>query len=74
MLPLGKRGKVLGLVEQSTYPTSEFALRPGDCLLLYTDGIYEVFNGDREFGMEGMTNTLRRHLSLQVPEMMDRLL
>jgi serine phosphatase RsbU (regulator of sigma subunit) len=74
MLPQGKRGKVLGLLEQSTYPTSEFTLRPGDRLLLYTDGIFEVFNGDREFGMEGLTSTLRRHLALDTPELLDRLL
>jgi len=74
MLPQGKRGKVLGLVEQSAYPTSEYTLHSGDRLLLYTDGIFEVFNGDREFGMEGLTSTLRRHLALETPELMDKLL
>lgn len=73
-LPQEKRGKVLGLVEQSTYPTGEVALSPGDRLLLYTDGIYEIFNGDREFGLEGLVETLQRHSSLETPLLLDRLL
>jgi serine phosphatase RsbU (regulator of sigma subunit) len=73
-LPKDKRGKVLGLMETATYQTGETTLEPGDRLLLYTDGIYEVFSGDKEFGMDGLLATLQRHTELAAPGMLDRLL
>ncbi len=73
-LPKEKRGKVLGLVESATYQTGETTLEAGDRLLLYTDGIYEVFAGDREFGMEGFLTTLHQHADLPAPALLDRLL
>jgi hypothetical protein len=65
---------VLGLFEQSAYHPCQTALQPGDRLLLYTDGIYEVFNGDKEFGMAGFIATLRRCSDLPIPQLLDRLL
>lgn len=73
-LPKDKRGKVLGLMETSMYQTGETTLEAGDRLLLYTDGIYEVFSGDKEFGMDGLLATLQRHAGLAAPEMLDHLL
>ncbi len=73
-LPKEKRGKVLGLVESATYQTGETTLEAGDRLLLYTDGIYEVFAGDREFGMEGFLTTLHQHADLPAPALLDQLL
>jgi serine phosphatase RsbU (regulator of sigma subunit) len=72
-LPKEKRGKVLGLVENSTYQTANFTLEPGDRLLLYTDGIYEVFAGDKEFGMDGLVTVLRQHAHLPADALLDRL-
>jgi serine phosphatase RsbU (regulator of sigma subunit) len=73
-LPREKRGKVLGLVAASHYETSETALQPGDKLLLYTDGIYEIFEGEKEFGLNGLIATLRQNLTLPSPQLLDRLL
>lgn len=72
--PAGKRGKVLGLFEQSSYPTCEATTQAGDILLLYTDGIYEVFNEEKEFGVEGFMDALRQHLPLPMPQCLDRTL
>ena len=73
-LPKDKRGAVLGLVESASYQTGEASLEAGDRLLLYTDGIYEVFAGDKEFGMEGFMAALHEHASLSASDLMDRLL
>ena len=69
-----KRGKVLGLVESATYQTGEASLETGDRLVLYTDGIYEVFHGDQEFGMDGLLASLHRHARLPASLLLDRLI
>ena len=73
-MPREKRGKVLGLVESASYQTGETTLEAGDRLLLYTDGIYEVFAGDKEFGMEGFMTALQRHAGHTTPELLDQLI
>jgi sigma-B regulation protein RsbU (phosphoserine phosphatase) len=73
-LPKEKRGKVLGLVAASTYDTAEASLQPGDRLLLYTDGIFEIFCDDKEFGIGGLKTALRQNLSLPTPELLDKTL
>ena len=69
-----KRGKVLGLMESSRYQAGEASLGAGDRLLLFTDGIYEIFAGDKEFGMEGFSNAARRHAALPLSPFLDQLL
>jgi serine phosphatase RsbU (regulator of sigma subunit) len=73
-LPKEKRGKVLGLFEDSIYPTCEAPLQPGDILLLFTDGVYEVFRGKEEFGVDGVMATVRQNLARPVSELLDRIL
>ena len=73
-LPREKRGKVLGLVASSAYETCETALQPGDRILLYTDGIFEIFQGEKEFGINGLTATLRQNLALPTPELLEKVL
>jgi len=57
---LGKTGPALGLVDSARYGTGETApLRPGDILLLYTDGLPEAMNPEKElFGLERVKNLL----------------
>jgi sigma-B regulation protein RsbU (phosphoserine phosphatase) len=55
-----KRGLVLGGMENMFYKEEEAALRPGDMLYLYTDGVTEAVNPEKElFGedrlMEAVT-------------------
>ena len=73
-LPKEKHGKVLGLFEQPVYHTCEARLQPGDILLLYTDGVYEIFEGEKEFGLEGFMAAVRQNSALPVPELLDRTL
>ncbi len=56
-------GLPLGVVADASFPQSKpVKLRPGDVLLLFTDGIYEVTarDGDR-FGTARTLEVLRRH-------------
>jgi len=41
-------GMPLGLLPEMTYEENEVYLQPGDGLLLYTDGIVEAHNSNRE--------------------------
>jgi sigma-B regulation protein RsbU (phosphoserine phosphatase) len=50
---LTEGGTVLGLFPKSAYEERQFALRPGDCLLLTTDGVTEAADAhDEQFGNE----------------------
>lgn len=53
---------VLGVFKNWDCVIEERRLLPGDTLALYTDGITESFNADREeFGEERLVEALRRH-------------
>jgi serine phosphatase RsbU (regulator of sigma subunit) len=53
-------GMPLGILEGQTYPQPQLTLEPGDCLLLFTDGIPDAVNVRREaFGPEGIHAALR---------------
>ncbi len=46
-------GPALGAFEHETFVERRASLEPGDCLLLYTDGLTEAFNPEGEaFGIE----------------------
>lgn len=49
-------GAPLGLLPEMTYTTERRKFAPGARLLLYTDGLTEVFKGDEEFGTERLLN------------------
>lgn len=54
------RGLPLGVLAEENWPESELELRPGDVLLLYTDGIIEGMNDAGEpFGLERLDAALR---------------
>jgi serine phosphatase RsbU (regulator of sigma subunit)/PAS domain-containing protein len=45
----------VGLFPEATYQTARFTLPPGRCVVLYTDGVVEARNPERqEFGTEGL--------------------
>jgi phosphoserine phosphatase RsbU/P len=57
---LNEGGMVLGLFPKATYEERQFALRPGDCLLLTTDGVTEAADElDEEFGNERVIASAR---------------
>ena len=53
-------GKLVGLMQDQKYETEEIEIEKGDILLLFTDGIAEAFNSDREeFGEERLLALVR---------------
>jgi serine phosphatase RsbU (regulator of sigma subunit) len=58
--PLRATGPLLMLAPDNQYHSREIPLEKGDLLLLYTDGLAEVRNGEQMFGEERIANTLRR--------------
>jgi serine phosphatase RsbU (regulator of sigma subunit) len=58
--PLRTQGIVLGIVPQPQFEQLETTMRPGDVLLLYTDGVTEAMNPQRElFGDDRLAAVLR---------------
>ncbi len=55
---LGEGGIVMGLVTDWVYEQGAAAVRPGDRIVLCTDGITEAGRADREFGMNGVAAVL----------------
>ena len=59
---LGATGTPLGVLPAARYAGAEVTLAPGECLVLYTDGIVEATNTeDDEYGLERMIETVLRH-------------
>ena len=74
--PLDADGLILGVLEDVEFAEKEDELAPGDLLLLYTDGIVEASNAEREmFGEPRLRIFLRNHhrdpLDELVPHLMN---
>jgi PAS domain S-box-containing protein len=50
----GRYGVLLGMIEDPLLHDDEFSLRPGDVMLLYTDGVTEAGSRDRPLGEHGL--------------------
>jgi serine phosphatase RsbU (regulator of sigma subunit) len=60
---LTQGGMLLGVRSQENYELGSIECRPGDTLLLYTDGVTEVFDpGDEEYGEERLRNLVSSRL------------
>ena len=68
-------GPALAIQEDAEYSTIERTLLPGDTVLMYTDGIYEVSGADQEeFGEERLLSAAQQHMSLALPDLFPALL
>jgi phosphoserine phosphatase RsbU/P len=71
----GRSQPALGLFDDPPYQTSESTLAPGDFLMLFTDGLYEVLGRNEEFySQERLVMDLKNHLHLPPGEMFAELL
>jgi phosphoserine phosphatase RsbU/P len=60
----------LGLFPDTIYPARCHKLKPGDTLILYTDGITEAMDaGHNEFGIERFRQAVTRHAGASVAEL-----
>jgi sigma-B regulation protein RsbU (phosphoserine phosphatase) len=58
------RGMALALAQEIRLETRSVQMHPGDCILLYSDGLEDAQNLMQEFfGEDKLTLTLQRHAS-----------
>jgi serine phosphatase RsbU (regulator of sigma subunit) len=63
-------GLVLGAFAQSTYQESYLEIRPDDVLLLYTDGVTEIYDqSEEEFGVDRLLELVKSHRHLSAKEL-----
>jgi sigma-B regulation protein RsbU (phosphoserine phosphatase) len=74
---LEEGGAVLGPLPEATYERGFVTLRPGDVVVLYTDGIVEALGtgdggGSEEFGVERLIEVVARERRRPAAEIVDR--
>jgi sigma-B regulation protein RsbU (phosphoserine phosphatase) len=71
---LAPTGAAIGLVEDIRTRSQSTTLEPGDVLLLYTDGVTEAMNSDREqFGIERLAQCISQSAHLSASGMVQAL-
>jgi len=71
---LTRTGMALGVVEGTLIEEQTIQLEPGDCLLLYTDGLTEAFSPQEElFGVERLRQLIQTNLTLSAHELLGAL-
>ena len=67
-------GFPIGMVDMDKYEESTLELQPGDRLYLFSDGVYEELNTDREqYGRKRIVSTLERNHSRSLADSLDAL-
>jgi serine phosphatase RsbU (regulator of sigma subunit) len=75
LIELNANGLPLGLTPDAKYVQSRTILNPGDCLILYTDGIVETLNLEHEmFGFERLYETIRQEATNPPQTVLDNVL
>ncbi len=71
----GKGQPALGLFENATYQTADAEFCPGDLIMLFTDGLYEVENPlNQLYSQDQVLAYAREHATLPAPQLFDCLL
>lgn len=72
---VGKPQTALGLLPDTQYQTSELAIAANDLLMLFTDGLYEVENANRElYSQPLLVADVQRRISQRATQLFDELL
>ena len=72
---LGKGQAALGLLEGTVYQTSDVMLAPGDMIMLFTDGLYEVEGANNEIYSQALLlNGVKKRVQLSAGPLFDELL
>ena len=57
---------------KTVYKNEKIGFRPGDRLLLFTDGLFEEFNeSEEEYGEERLLDSAKSNAKLPISEMID---
>lgn len=75
LIHLKEGGMPVGLFENEAYSSGSVKLEKGDVLIIYTDGLTEAQNEEKElFSDHRMIKVLENNLNLSINEMIDKLL
>jgi phosphoserine phosphatase RsbU/P len=76
LAPPKSTGPALGLFPDAAYAAFESPLAPGDLVLLFTDGLFEVVDraGDQEYGQERLLAAARERMRLPPACLCDELI
>jgi PAS domain S-box-containing protein len=73
-VPLNNHGLVLGTKEDVSYRAEEILINPGDRLFIYSDGIPEAMNEQREeFGDENLLEIVQQHRSHSADALIEKI-
>jgi sigma-B regulation protein RsbU (phosphoserine phosphatase) len=73
MEQLSSGGFPLGILPSAEFEVGETHLGPGEALVVYSDGVSEANNPrEEEFGLERLTDVVRRNLSASAAGLRDR--
>jgi sigma-B regulation protein RsbU (phosphoserine phosphatase) len=71
----GRSQFALGLKENTIYATTEAGFAPGDLLMLFTDGLYEVEDAEQNlFSQAMLVNQVRQRCQMRAGQLFDELL
>jgi serine phosphatase RsbU (regulator of sigma subunit) len=74
-LELNGRAGALGLFPHAAFATTRTTLEPGDLIMLYTDGLFEVEDADGElYSQEDLLRAVHRRLNVPTSEMFQEIL
>lgn len=74
-LRLTEGGPVLGVIPGAAYRQAEERFRPGDALVLFSDGVVEAVNeAEQEFGEERLAELVRRNAHRPAAELQEAIL
>lgn len=66
-------GPLIGIHDEITYTAAHTTVQPGETLFVYTDGLSEAFNRDREqFTEERLVAALREHRHQPAPDLAEQ--
>jgi sigma-B regulation protein RsbU (phosphoserine phosphatase) len=69
---LRKGGYFLGIMENAEYESQSISLRPGQTIVLYSDGVTDTMNKSGElFGIDRLKKVVRSHLHCTAQEIRD---
>ena len=72
---INPHGPVLGVFEHAEYATGKCAIAPGDLIILFTDGLFEVeIAKDDYYGEERLANAVRQRIGLSGEELFAQIL
>lgn len=70
-----KRGPALAIMDRASYPTLELQTQPGDAVIMFTDGIYEIAGANaEEYGEQRLMESFQRNRTLSLAELFPMIL